>query len=122
MNEREGKPCEVTLYVQTPDGFDGAIKVTEVPSKSAADLLRRMSASLRENGFVAGSAGKRTAGGATATATAAVALADTPVCEECGGPTELKRGTKDGKPWSGYFCLNTAKAPRAERHKARWID
>ena len=59
MNENKERPCEVTLYVQTNDGFDGLIKVTEVPSKGVVGFMRSMSAALKEAGFVTSSTAQR---------------------------------------------------------------
>ena len=30
------------------------------------------------------------------------------VCEQCGQATVYKTGSKDGKPWAGYFCQDQA--------------
>ena len=118
MNENKERPCEVTLYVQTNDGFDGLIKVTEVPSKGVVGFMRSMSAALKEAGFVTSSTAQR-----NQASTAAVEKADdNPRCQDCGGLTERKQGTaKNGKAWAGYFCIKTKDQPKERQHAPNWI-
>ena len=47
---------------------------------------------------------------------------DAPKCGDCGSETEYKSGVaKNGKAWSGYFCLATANAAMDRRHKPVWV-
>lgn len=50
----------------------------------------------------------------------APAVARGPVCNDCGGPMEHKTGTGKKGPWSGWFCVNTSNAPRAQQHSPIW--
>ena len=118
MNDNEGVPCKVTLYVQTNDGFDGLITATEVPSKGVVSFMRSMSATLKEAGFVTSSTAQRN----QASTAAGEKADDNPWCQDCGGPTERKQGTaKNGKAWAGYFCLKTKDQPKERQHAPQWL-
>lgn len=43
-----------------------------------------------------------------------------PPCTTCGGPTRFKSGNGQKGPWSGYFCINTERAPKGQGHKPIW--
>ena len=47
---------------------------------------------------------------------------DSPACDDCGGPMEYKTGkAKNGKAWSGYFCIATKDAPQNRKHAVHWV-
>ena len=53
MNEEINFPVELNLFVRTPEGFDGHVKVTEVPSMRLVAAMATVSKKLAEAGFVA---------------------------------------------------------------------
>lgn len=111
-------PTEITIYLQTPDGFDGLLKVTEVESRASLRFLKQLSAGLKDAGFITSSTAQRN----QASTTAVEKANDNPRCEDCGGLTERKQGTaKNGKAWAGYFCIATKDQPKERQHAPHWI-
>ena len=111
----EGLPTEITLYVQTPEGFDAQVKVMGIETTGLSAWLKGASKKLAEAGFVTSSVAER-----NHVAVAAAKGETGPVCPDCGGPTEMKTGNGKKGPWKGWFCLKTADAPQASRHKPVW--
>lgn len=110
--EKKQQTCTVSVRARTPDGFDAEVRMDDVPSAGATELIRKVSSALREHGF-----GPLVTTHQAPEPTGAEAI----LCETCKGPTEFKRGEKNGKAWAAYFCIATAKAPKDLQHKPKWV-
>ena len=77
---------------------------------------------LAERGFIADDSYSRSAATTVQGGQRAAHDPDAPPCPDCGGGTEYKSGVaKNGKSWSGYFCLATANAAKDRRHAPVWV-
>lgn len=118
----EGLPTEITMYVQTAEGFDVQIKVAGLDSAGLTGWIKGMSKRLGEAGFVTSSVAQRNKATVVAREEADSEQEGQPVCPDCHGPTEFKNGkAQNGKPWAGYFCLRTKDEPKNRRHTPVWV-
>src|SRR3990167_7170679 len=103
---------EANVFARHPEGFKVHFKVICKPGVVVGNLNRMIQA-LIEGGYEPDTYGNSPGGSQEAQQ----AVSSGVKCPDCGGPTERKTGTKNGRDWAGNFCINTKDKPREQRHK-----
>jgi hypothetical protein len=108
----ESENYEANIFALHPLGFKVHFKVYSRPATVVRNLDLLVEALLKD--------GYKPEGVVTTTPPSGAAPDEYPTCPDCNGPTEYKEGSGAKGKWSGYFCLRTKDAPRAEKHAAVW--
>lgn len=122
--------AECNVFATSPDGYKVHFKLLEADSAKVVTRLKGLINVLKAEGFQpdGGPSSARSQSPTRAPASRPnpnppqAPTNDNPACPDCGGETELKQGkAKNGRVWTGYFCIQTRDADQAHKHTPTWV-